>query len=416
MRAAKYKCIPSGVLADILFRLPVKSLKRFECVCKSWYDLIKDPSFTIQHLHHSKNVNQHFLLEKGIRNSHDSLLCLDEISLLSRHRLSLPSVFSEILGPCNGIYCFIRLNVEFELDLIALENVSLREFKVVPDLSISHPHSQSQSVKLCGFGFDRKTNDYKLVLILSYADRATGIEFDCKEVVYSLRSKSWRELDHTFPYAEVTHWLSPFCKISYWPFLLTSDSGTYVNGNSHWLVSDTTHWLANDDIRYTIRYFDMVDEVFRRISLPKLPEFSSYGDMYVNINALYTDSLSVVVRPKSYIPDKTCEVWIMHDYGDDESWTKLATIGPIEGIARSLKLLGFWQKGEFLFEYDEEQVISYNPNTQKITQKFRICGSLRAYTESLVSIVGDQRDDQNLLFDIVKEGDDPALQQPTSSS
>ncbi|KAB2604882.1 F-box protein CPR30-like [Pyrus ussuriensis x Pyrus communis] len=414
MKTAKYKCIPSGVLANILFRLPVKSLKRFECVCRYWYDLIKDPSFTIQHLHHSKNVNQHFLLQKGIRYGHVSLLCLDEISLLSRHRLNLPSVFSEILGPCNGIYCFIRLNVEFELDLIALANVSLREFKVVPDLSIAHPHSERQSVKLYGFGFDRKTNDYKLVLILSCTDRK-GIEFDCKEVVYSLRSNSWREIDRTFPYAEVTHWPSPFFKISYWPYLLTSDSGTYVNGNSHWLVSDTAHWLANNVIRYIIRYFDMADEVFRWISLPKLLESSSYGDMDVNINALYTDSLSVVVRPKSYIPDKTCEVWIMHDYGDDESWTKLVTIGQIEGIARSLKLLGFWHNGEFLFEYDEQEVISYNPNTQKISQKFRVCGSLRAYTESLVSIIGDQLDDQNMLFDIVKESDDPTLQQPTSS-
>ncbi|TQD98044.1 hypothetical protein C1H46_016309 [Malus baccata] len=55
-------------------------------------------------------------------------------------------------------------------------------------------------------------------------------------------------------------------------------------------------------------------------------------------------------------------------------------------------------------------MISYNPNSQKITQQFRVCGSVRAYySESLVSIKGDRRDNQNMLFDIVKESDDPTL-------
>ncbi|KAM1712555.1 hypothetical protein ACFX13_023725 [Malus domestica] len=242
---------------------------------------------------------------------------------------------------------------------------------VVPDLSITPPHGQRQCVRLCGFGFDRKTNDYKLVLILSYTDRITG--------VLALR-------------------------------------GTYVNGNSHWLMSETAHdRLTIDDLRHAILYFDMADEVFRLIWLPKLRDFASDSDTYVNIRVVYNDSLTVVAHPIFYIPDKTCEVRILQDYGNEKSWIKLVTIGPIEGIVRSLKLLGFWRNGEFLFEYDQEQVISYNPNTQKITKKFRVCGPLRAYSESLVSIVGDQRDNQNMLFDIVKESDDPTLQQTTSS-
>ncbi|KAM1296415.1 hypothetical protein FF1_023336 [Malus domestica] len=48
-------------------------------------------------------------------------------------------------------------------------------------------------------------------------------------------------------------------------------------------------------------------------------------------------------------------------------------------------------------------------------QQFRVYGPLRPSSESLVSIIGDQRDDQNMLFDIVKESDDPTLPQPSSS-
>ncbi|KAM1009349.1 hypothetical protein FF1_044801 [Malus domestica] len=161
----------------------------------------------------------------------------------------------------------------------------------------------------------------------------------------------------------------------------------------------------------------MADEVFRLICFPKLPEFLLDGGTHFNIHAWNDDSLSVVVQPKSYIPDKTCEVWILQDYADDESWTKLITIGPIEGIARSLELLGFWRSGEFLFKCDKEEImISYNPNSQMITLQFRVCRSVRAYySDSLVSIIGGRRDNQNMLFDIVKESDDPTLQQSTSS-
>ncbi|KAL6133793.1 hypothetical protein ACLB2K_066026 [Fragaria x ananassa] len=38
------------VIAEILARLPVKSLKRFRCVCKSWRDLISHSYFVKEHL------------------------------------------------------------------------------------------------------------------------------------------------------------------------------------------------------------------------------------------------------------------------------------------------------------------------------------------------------------------------------
>ena len=41
-------------MISILAKLPMKSLLRFKCVCKSWYDLIKSPTFIIRlHLNRS---------------------------------------------------------------------------------------------------------------------------------------------------------------------------------------------------------------------------------------------------------------------------------------------------------------------------------------------------------------------------
>ena len=39
------------LIAEILYRLPVKTLMQLKCVCKSWKTLISHPSFTKLHLH-----------------------------------------------------------------------------------------------------------------------------------------------------------------------------------------------------------------------------------------------------------------------------------------------------------------------------------------------------------------------------
>lgn len=55
--------IPEEILVHILLRLPVKSLARFMCVCKSWSDLIGSSSFIGRHVNsYVKNHNHTFLL------------------------------------------------------------------------------------------------------------------------------------------------------------------------------------------------------------------------------------------------------------------------------------------------------------------------------------------------------------------
>lgn len=44
------------IVSHILPKLPVKSLVRFKCVCKSWRSLICNPSFSDQHLALSKEL------------------------------------------------------------------------------------------------------------------------------------------------------------------------------------------------------------------------------------------------------------------------------------------------------------------------------------------------------------------------
>ncbi|XP_057459122.1 F-box/kelch-repeat protein At3g06240-like [Lotus japonicus] len=49
MKRMKNFSLPVDMMVEILLRLPIKSLLRFKCVCKSWLSLISDPQFAKSH-------------------------------------------------------------------------------------------------------------------------------------------------------------------------------------------------------------------------------------------------------------------------------------------------------------------------------------------------------------------------------
>lgn len=50
--------LPDDVMLDICARLPVKSVRRFRCVNKSWYKLLNGRRFVQQHLHHAAEMDK----------------------------------------------------------------------------------------------------------------------------------------------------------------------------------------------------------------------------------------------------------------------------------------------------------------------------------------------------------------------
>ncbi|PON71384.1 F-box domain containing protein [Trema orientale] len=55
-KVVKMPNLNEDVVVLILSKLPIKSLKRFNCVCKSWYSLISSPTFVAMHFN---NKNRH---------------------------------------------------------------------------------------------------------------------------------------------------------------------------------------------------------------------------------------------------------------------------------------------------------------------------------------------------------------------
>ncbi|KAI8566692.1 hypothetical protein RHMOL_Rhmol02G0062000 [Rhododendron molle] len=173
--------LPNEINVEILLRLPVKSLLRFRCACKSWRSLISDPKFVKTHLSlASSNIGytHHRVLLRTTYFHRDFKSC--SISSIMRHEQSDTAV------------------------------------------SVDCPFVESPN----GFwieGYDKFTDDYKLVLVFNGGSN-TDYRRN-KVVVYAIRADSRRRLadcPHSIPKA---------------------GKGKFVSGALHWTVSDGSNEL-----------------------------------------------------------------------------------------------------------------------------------------------------------------------------
>ncbi|PRQ52355.1 putative F-box domain-containing protein [Rosa chinensis] len=286
-----------GVIADILARLPVKSLIRFRCVCKSWRALISDSYFVKKHLSYG---------ERGITERTHRLIIfmLDDVSPLeilalentkddddgdgaaggqfavtqldcpvtktitySRHRI--------LVGSCNGLVC-----VELDLGAIMLWNPSTRDSKVLP----KPPRVINSKFSYCfyGFGYDSASDDYKV--IRGFTDFAKKIMIH----IFSLKTGSWRTVED----------------IDYVGFIM--GKGLFLNGALHWL-----YCLPEGGSR--ILSFDLGAEKFQK-TIP-LPYDDWFRDPLIHKNCL-----CVLTCPTG---TNNFNIWMMKEYGVKESWTEV---------------------------------------------------------------------------------------------
>ncbi|XP_058772038.1 F-box/kelch-repeat protein At3g23880-like [Vicia villosa] len=214
--------LPEELIFQILLWLPVKSLIRFKCVCKSWFSLIS---------HDLHFINSHFQLTATTTPHHRILF----ISTFPFKTLSIN--FEPLLDDFNasvsldldGIFPWYSKNVAI--------NGSCRGFTLLCCYSEIYIWNPSTSVHkqipispfgfnliadhFYGFGYDHSTEDY-LVVLMSHHDsenRPLHLEY------FSLKANTWKEVEGPhYPYA---NW-----DLSRQP----PKGGSLYNGAIHWLA------------------------------------------------------------------------------------------------------------------------------------------------------------------------------------
>ncbi|XP_021750852.1 probable F-box protein At1g14315 [Chenopodium quinoa] len=128
--------LPTELIIEILSKLPVKTLLRFLCVCKSWNSLIKSPNFINIHLNQTliSNSDRHLLLFYPSLRSAELDLHYNQLSFSEIHHPLQPHNLS-LFGSCNGIVC-LSDNSNSDVVLFNPLTKSHRKLKL-PSVSIS---------------------------------------------------------------------------------------------------------------------------------------------------------------------------------------------------------------------------------------------------------------------------------------
>ncbi|KAG2384056.1 Heat shock protein [Vigna angularis] len=235
--------LPDDLTFLILVKLPLKSLKRFGSLCKSWALLFENSLFVdLFHINFISNHNS-FYDDTSI------ILCLKEIDTETNHKPSffllsgerfqnvdklnwpnpLKGCFPELnfLGSSsvNGILCFFI----YQNHSVYLWNPTTGELKVIPHSPVEYvPLDACVRVRCLGFGYDGIQDDYKVIRSVQPEEAIpeygyTKWDYTHLFEIYSVRSNSWRKLkinitprveygiiDGKFYFDGMCHWL---CRI-----------------------------------------------------------------------------------------------------------------------------------------------------------------------------------------------------------
>ncbi|XP_028755840.1 putative F-box protein At1g33530 [Neltuma alba] len=307
------------IIRQILKRLPVKSLIRFQCVSERWKNLIKSPSFIDEHLHYSTHQNPSLLLRKSNGRFKPLQLRLMDSEMHVREvqnpPLPLRSLLTfSIVGSCNGLVCaeIDGYDKSASSASFLLWNPATGDVRKIPTTrSSKHPY---ESVYV-GFGFSTIVNDYKIVQIYDGYDGDMVIE------VYSLSIGSWKEIE-----SESLKGVSPSDIICNW---------VTVNGRIFWDAA--TPEDKEDGVYRTclILSFDIALEVFTVIPGP--PQLDVSGGFEFTLSAYDDNKLAIIYVPRVGRPPKylysLIHLWVLEEKGTSSSterwiWTKIYTSNP----------------------------------------------------------------------------------------
>ncbi|KAK2965078.1 hypothetical protein RJ640_012552 [Escallonia rubra] len=327
------------IIANVLSRLPVKSLLRLKCVSHLWRALIDSPHFIVTHLIRSIQTNTNTAVVIGKRGT---LHSLDVDSIDQATLITFPFKYYDsfaFLATCDGLilvhYATSCTNLfSGPIRTLALFNPSTGKYQVLPASDVLYPNCGPVTMlDDYGFAYDAINDDYNVLRVLEFRDWNYKC-IDSEARVYSLKSNSWSRI--------------PSCAYR--------DPDRKILAGQ---VKDVVHTIGTKGF---IREGDKVIVAFKAGT----KEFS----MVPKMEKCYTD-VSV-----------------------DESWTRLFTIGPpVVGAYRILSPLAYSRcRGEVLLNFNDKKLIWYDLMRKSVRDAPvrglpSICCA-EVYVKSLVSLDG----------------------------
>lgn len=287
----------------------------------------------------------------------------------------------QVVASCNGLVCLISGKFRYASRKLILWNPVIRKSVMIIDRFF-------EPLEAVGLGFDSKTGDYKVLTIIEELGQETSLMVN----LYSLKANSWKRLPD----------------VSAMLVRQTYRSMVFLNGALHFI--SMRGW--NENPRLIIWGFDLSDEVFHEIMLPRciLDANASHISHPSYQFHLFTcgESLAVSWLKRSI---KVMEIWVMKEYGVQGSWMKLSTVRLEEiSVSRSLEITGFVFKEDAhvllsvassWFD-DDDTAVYFHDLKSKETKKLKTVGKhacffLDNYVESLVLM--DKGDDLSKHFE-----------------
>ncbi|XP_059287255.1 F-box/kelch-repeat protein At3g06240-like [Lycium ferocissimum] len=347
--------LPQELLINIFSRLPVKSIGQLRCVSNPLNSLLSDEHFLKTHFTNHFQEPEKIILLSNSHIFHTITFNKNCIFINSINFKQTPSdQFVEICGSCNGLVLILNKDGT----KVVINPITL-DFKIIPNSPLAlEPYG---SFSMHGFGYDYVNDDYKIVMISRY-DHDNEVEPDILDMfmdIYSLKNGSWKRIksspyDHAVP---------------------EHANGVFVNGALHWLAS------KKPDYSSVIGAFVLSDEEFVEVPAPS----SLDKDKFVfNKLVVLKGCLCMVDN----VEGNRVDIWMMKDYGVEESWTKFC----VDGIDfyDFLKPLCFMRDDEVVLNVDGEKLMVYNLEEEEsrdlevdgLPDSFESAGT---FVESLVS-------------------------------
>ncbi|KAK4395552.1 F-box/kelch-repeat protein [Sesamum angolense] len=241
--------LPQEILIEIFSRLPVESVGKCRCLAKLWREQLSTPHFVKSHLtHQTHRTHQESLILNNT--PYDTIYSRSSLKGDTVWKILPcldPGEWTYIVGSCDGLVLMIREEFEnFLVNPVTLQLVRVPE----SPLALKRPESFSMD----GFGYDRSSDDYKVVTLSYYDTDRVETFVD----VFSVKRGVWRRVgsspyDHAIPERSTIYVFHKYAL----------SSAAFVNGALHWLARSRK--LGSTSV---IVAFNLANEVFDEIPAP----------------------------------------------------------------------------------------------------------------------------------------------------